>query len=337
MSTSSDVAKAAGVSQSTVSRVINSAAEVAPATRLRVLRVIEDMGYTPNALASALVTSRTGLIGVVVSDLTNPFYPEFVEAVTAHLAKFDLKMVFFNAGVTTDREDDDFIRMLLGQRVDGIIFASAVRDSNLVKQMAERGFPIVVANRYADGLKCDSAVGENRAGAAAVAKHLAKLGHVNIGVVCGYASASTSRDRLEGFCDGMRASGVEVHDRLIRVGNFDADVAATETTFLLDSDVPPTAIFCLNDAMAFGALNAIRARGMSVPRDISVVGFDDVRMASWDVFNLTTVHQPLAEMARASVDLLARRIANPSRDPQHLVFPTTLVERGTTAQLGGLD
>ena len=196
MATSSDIARAAGVSQSTVSRVLNGDPRVARQTRDRVAGVIEQIGYTPNGVARGLVTRRTQLVGVVVSDVTNPFYPELLEAIEHQLTKHGLKMILSNAG---ERPEDAYMRVLEEHRVDGIVFTAAKMDSEAVRTLARRRFPIVVANRSVDGVECDSVTGDNEPGARAAAQHLLDLGHRRIGILSGHPEASTSRDRLAGL------------------------------------------------------------------------------------------------------------------------------------------
>jgi len=328
VATSWDIAKAAGVSQTTVSRVLNGDPRVASHTRRRVADVIERLGYTPNGVARGLVTRRTQLVGVVVSDVRNPFYPELLEAIEHQLTEHGLKMILSNAG---ERPEDSYMRVLEEHRVDGIVFTAATMDSEAVRTLARRRFPIVVANRSVDGVECDSVTGDNEGGARAAAQHLLDLGHRRIGVLAGHPEASTSRDRLAGFASGLQEAGAELDSDLVRVGWYSYEFAYREAVELLTIDSPPTAIFCLNDLMAFAALNAASSLGRDVPGELSIVGFDDIRMASWERFQLTTVRQPLAEMARTSADLVAQRIESSHAPYQQLVFPSLLVRRRTTA------
>jgi LacI family transcriptional regulator len=237
-------------------------------------------------------------------------------------------MILSNAG---ERPEDTYMRVLEEHRVDGIVFTAATIDSGAVRTLARRRFPIVVANRSVDGVECDSVTGDNEAGARAAAEHLLDLGHRRIGVLSGHPKASTSRDRLAGFVAALADADAEHDPAVTRVGWYSYEVAYREAVELLTLDAPPTAIFCLNDLMAFAALNAAVAVGREVPRELSVVGFDDIRMASWERFQLTTVRQPLAEMARTSADLMAQRIESPDAPYQRLVFPSLLVRRRTTA------
>jgi LacI family transcriptional regulator, galactose operon repressor len=325
--TSWDIAKEAGVSQATVSRVLNGDPRVASETRRRVADVIDRLGYTPNAVARGLATKRTGLVGVAVSDVMNPFYPELLEAIEGQLAGHGLQMILSN---TADQTEEAYTRLLVEHRVDGIVFTAARLDSGTVRRLAERRFPIVLANRLVDGVDCDSVAGDNAGGARSAAEHLLSLGHRHIGVLTGRPDASTSRDRLNAFAETLTENGIELDPDLVRAGWFAYDSAYLEATDLLSRDSPPTAVFCLNDLMALAALNAAAQVGRAVPRDLSIVGFDDIKLAAWEAFQLTTVRQPLAEMARTCADLIAQRIDSPDVPFQQLVFPSLLVLRRTS-------
>ena len=328
MSTSWDIAREAGVSQATVSRVLNDDPRVADATRQRVQAVIERWSYEPNAIARGLATRRSQLIGVIVSDITNPFYPELLEAIAQRLGERGLKMILFNAW---QQDESDVVKLLLGHRVDGIIFTSALLDSTLVRDLVARRFPLVLANRYVYEVFCDSVLSNNADGAEQAARHLLDLGHRRIALIVGHPRSSTSRDRMRAFRATLAGQGVSIEKDLTRDGQFRFEVAYAETLALLRLPDPPTAIFCVNDLMALGAVSAAKHLGVAVPEQVSILGFDDIPMASWDVFRLTTVRQPLPEMARAAVDLLAGRVIDVDRTPETLMFACTLVERATTA------
>ncbi|SDU87682.1 LacI family DNA-binding transcriptional regulator [Jiangella alkaliphila] len=315
--TSVDIARAAGTSQATVSRALNGG-RVAAATRDRILAISRELGYTPNAAARSMVTSRTGLVGVVVSDLTNPFYPEFLEEIAAAVAARGQHMLLQNAGS---------VELLLQQRVDGIVFTAAVEGSAEVADLAARRFPVVLANRVVDA-GCDSVEGDHPAGAAAVVDHLAELGHRRIAVLAGLPGASTSARRLDGIGRRLAERGLPPPD--VRETGFDYDRAVDAATDLLTAAAPPTAIVGLNDQVAFAVLNAAAALGVAVPGELSVAGFDDVRQAAWPTLGLTTVRQPLAAMAARSVALLNERIDEPGLPPRHEVLPADLIVRRTT-------
>lgn len=326
MATSIDVARAAGVSQATVSRVLNDDGRVLPATRERVLAAIDRLGYRPNAIARGLVTSSTGLVGVVVGALTNPFYPALLEAIAARLAERGMKMVLHQGAGS----EDEAVRPLLEQRVDGIVLTSSSTGSSIALELARRRVPVVLVNRTADGRACDSVSGENAGGGALAAEHLLELGHRRIALIAGSPHASTARERAAGFRAALRRAGVPLPRELVAAGDFRFEPAYAAARGMLALDRPPSAIFCANDLMAFAALSAARRAGIAVPDRLSIVGFDALPMSGWEAFQLTTVRQPLPEMAREAVGLLAARIADPERPAQRLVLPSSLLVRATT-------
>ena len=313
------------MSQATVSRVLNNG-RVSPVTRRRVLSVMETLGYRPNAVARGLVTRMTSIVGVVVSDITNVFYPELLEALASRLSDAQLRMLLINAAGV----DDAAAARLLGEaRVDAAIFTAALHGPKWVLDLAEHHFPVVLVNREVD-LPVDRVVSDNARGAALAAEHLLSLGHRRIAVLAGHPDASTTRERLRGFTDVLQ-SAPDIADPLVVEGRFDYKISHRAVRQLLGSCPRPTAIFCHNDLMAFAALNAARAEGVHVPDDLSVVGFDDVWMAAWETLDLTTVRQPITDMARTAVDLVQSRLAEPDHSPRTVMYPCELVVRSTSA------
>lgn len=329
MTTSYDIARASGVSQTTVSRVLHDNPRVRPETRERVLRAMRELNYEPDGLARAMVLGRTGTVGVVVEDITNPFYPEVVEALCAHLAAASRRMTLWNSGVAGEPAALEAIRQKL---VDGVIFTTATGGSTVLREAVHRGSPVVLVNRYVEDVACDRVTTDNVTGGRLIADYLAVGGHERIALVSGLPGASTSDERSSGFREALEARGLALPEELARVGNFSYGLSHRETTALLKLPDPPTAVFCVNDMMAFGALNAARAVGARVPEDVWVVGFDDIAMASWECFDLTTVSQPIPQMAAEAVRLLTRRIEDPDADTKHLrLGGSEVVVRGSTA------
>ena len=323
--TSVDIARAAGVSQATVSRALNGGS-ASEATRRRITELTKELGYSVNGVARGLAMRRTGLVGVVVAHIRNPFYPELLESIGARLTSRGRQMLVHDANVGGEA---DATRLLLQQRVDGILFTTALTNSDTVAHLVRRGFPVVLSNRVTD-TPCDAVEGDNVGGARAVARLLVELGHHRIAVLKGPPDASTMKQRTQGFKAQLDQLEVPLQSRFEVSTDFSYDRAYEAAGRLLALRWPPTAIFCLNDLFGFAALNAAKRRGLSVPGDISIVGFDDVAQAGWESLNLTTVRQPLAEMAKRSVQLLEERLANPSLPPRHEMFGSLLVVRGTT-------
>jgi LacI family transcriptional regulator len=321
--TSHDVARRAGVSQPTVSRALRGDARVAAATRERVGAAAAALGYVPSRRGRSLSTRATGQVAVVVSDLGNPFYTEAVQHLHAALEAAELRAVV----LTDPPERPPAPERLLDGSFDGAIVATALLGAPLPSELAARGLPVVQFNRAVDDRGLDACVSRNADGAAAVAALLAGLGHTRVGAILGPPETSTGRDRERGLRAGLHAAGLPLPDACVRHGAFAHATGDTAVRELLALAQPPTAVFCANDVIALGALNAAHALGVAIPRELTVVGFDDIAMAAWDVFGLTTVRQDLAAMARAAVALLVDRIADPDRAARRVEVPARLVLR----------
>ena len=327
MVTSRDVARLAGVSQATVSRVLSSATNIAPETRLKVQAAMEALGYVPHAGAQAMKTRRAHTVGVVVKDVTNPFYPEVLDELTRELDGAGYRVVLWNAGGGSHH---DALSAIRERAVDGVIFTTATGETVELQVAVEKQSPIVLINRVVEGLDADQVVSDNVAGGAAVADYLHQNGRTRAAYIGGLSGASTSRDRARGFLERMQHLGHPVPEDLRFHADFSHDASQHVTSRLLGRADPPEAVFCANDYMAFGALDALRSRGLSAPGDCWVIGYDDVDMASWPSFDLTTVRQPSREMARAGARMLLERLADPARPAQQRSFPCKLIVRGST-------
>jgi LacI family transcriptional regulator len=322
--TSHDVARLVGVSQPTVSRALRDDPRVAEATRRRVRRAADALGYVPSTRGRSLSTRVTGQVGVVVSELANPFYMETI----AHL--YDaLDRAGYRTVVLTEPPDRPFApERLLDGALDGAILTTTLLESELPRALAQRGFPLVLLNRRIDALVCDTCVSANAAGAAAIGELLVELGHARVGALFGPADTSTGRDREAGFRQALAAHGVPLS--AWRRGPFRFETGYRGLRELLAE--APTAVFCANDVIAVGALNAARACGVAVPRELTIVGFDDIEPASWELLALTTVRQPLPELCATDVELLLTRLGDPARPPRLVELPADPVLRGTHAR-----
>lgn len=328
--TSRDVAREVGVSQSTVSRALRGDPRVSAATQVKVVETAARMNYLPNAAARSLITRRSNTIGVVVADITNPFYPELVDVLHDEFHLSGYRTVLLNER-TEGRGAEDVLPQIQGRSVDGILFASATLDSPFVEDFEKRGIPIVLLNREIDDVAVDCVVSENRAGGMLAAETLVELGHTRIALIAGPANTSTSRDRVEGFVAGLANAGIELDPALRRAGDYSHQSGYQWCLDLLRLDEPPTAVFCGNDVIAFGAVDAARRMGVKVPQELSIMGYDDIEMAAWEVFRLTTIRQPLPQMAKAAARMLLTRLEAPDElEPRRLVFPAGLVKRETT-------
>ncbi|MBL7258540.1 LacI family DNA-binding transcriptional regulator [Paractinoplanes lichenicola] len=331
--TSSTVAEAAGVAQSTVSRALRGDPRVSDETRRLIEETADRLGYRPSwtTIAPAEPAPRTPSIAVVASDLTNPFFPSLLNPVHDELQLMGYRFVLF-AERTDLPTGQEALLGLLNSSIDGVLLTTATLDSQLGAELAARHLPIVLLNRYVDGMDVDRVTADNHHGGRLAARHLLELGHRRIGVIRGPANTSTSRDRHAGVAEVLT-----VDPELVREGPYSHQSGYQNARELLRLPAPPTALLCGNDIIAFGAIDAAKSLGLDVPGDISVIGFDDVPMASWEVFQLTTVHQPLSEMARAAARLLVERIEHEGDigAGRERLFATSLVRRSTTQRHGG--
>ncbi|MER7081854.1 transcriptional regulator, LacI family [Saccharopolyspora kobensis] len=333
MVTSRDVAQLAGVSQMTVSRVLQGSDKVAPETRQRVLTAMKEAGYRPHAAARTMRTRRTSTVGVVVADITNPFYPQLLEAVGQALDAAGQRMVLWNA---PDPGGESALRALDEGTVDGLIFTTVTEGSEQLAGALRRGEPIVLLHRGLDSLDCDQVTTDNLAGGRAVADYLVATGHTRIGFLRGPELPSTSRHRERGFRDRLAELGRPLEAELTAQGGFAHDLARSAMRELLSREDPPTAVFCANDLTALGAVDGAASLNRRVPEDVWVIGYDDIAMTSWDSYDITTVRQPIAEMARTAVHLLLERVDDRSLPPRKQEFPSELVIRGSTAHTPAL-
>jgi DNA-binding LacI/PurR family transcriptional regulator len=301
--TSSDVARLAGVSQSAVSRVFTPGASASARTVAKVRAAAEALGYRPDPWARAMSTGRTRIIGLVVGYLDNMFYPLVLERLSRALTAEGYRILVF----MTDRAGSDVdavMRDLIDHRVDGIVTASVGMSDALTARCVAAGIPVVMVNRGQDDPRLTEVTSDNIAGAARVAEFLLAGGHRRIAHVAGWQGSSTGRDRAEGFLQALAAAGVQ--PVAVIDGEYDQATAAAAAR---DLGGRVEAIFVGNDHMAFAVMDELRhGMGLRVPEDVSVVGYDDVPMAAWASYGLTTVRQPVDEMVARTVGALLRRI-----------------------------
>lgn len=330
--TGHDVARLAGVSQATVSRALRNLPGTSPNTRAAVLRAAEELAYVASDSGRVLSTRSTRRVAVVSEELTNPYYPELVEPIRARLADADLRTVLI-----ADSQQSMTLRGSLGVDAmadgsyDGVILTTTRRNSTLPRDLTEAHVPHVLVNRVLDHAESHSCTVDNRGGARAVGELLTALGHVRIAAVHGPVDTSTGRERAEAFRTSMRDSGIPLPRRMVRRASFSHESGMVAAGSLLDLDDPPTAIFCANDVLAFGALSAARRRSINVPEQLTIVGFDDIPMSGWPLIGLTTVRCDLHRLAREAVDLLLDEIQNPGMAPRLVRIPVEIQLRSTHA------
>jgi LacI family transcriptional regulator len=340
--TSHDVARAAGVSQSTVSRVLRNDERVASVTRDRVMAVASALGYVPSDVGRSLATRSTRTIAIVVTDLANVFYPHLVAPLHSEAWAQNYRMVLLTEeveplagdaieGVRAPNEDEisPLLDRLLDRSTDGAVLTTSRLDGLVPRVLARRALPFVFLTRYVDGVAADSAVVDNSLGASLATGEALRLGHVTFGAIFGPTDTSTGRDRERGVRAALTAAGIELPPSSVRHAPFTEAAGYLAMTDLMQEQPRPTVVICANDLVAIGAHNASYNLGLSVPDDVSLVGFDDLPMAGWAMFGLTTVHQPMEDMARAAVRLLIERIEGKveSDEVRRLVFEPRLMLR----------
>lgn len=336
--TSHDVARAAGVSQSTVSRALRDGSRISKATQERVRAVAAELGYIPSAMGRSLVTRSTRTVGIVVTDLTSVFYPHVIGPLHDELAARGYRMVLFTEGVESnsppeEAEIERLLDRLLDRSIDGVVLTTSRLDGRVPRHLAQRALPFVFLTRYVDGVAGESAVVDNSLGASLAASEAIRLGHTRIGTILGPDNTSTGRDRERGIRAALTAAEISLPEEMTRRGPFTFETGFSGMSELAALDQPPTVVLCGNDTVAIGAFNAARAKGLEIPQDVSIVGFDDLPIAEWEVFGLTTVNQPMEKMAQAAARLLIERIEGTADSDavRQVVFEPRLVMRRTLA------
>jgi LacI family transcriptional regulator len=325
--TSLEVAERAGVSRSAVSRVFTPGASVSKTTAAKVRAAARELGYRPNVLARSLITGRSRIIGVVVAYLENQFYPEAMEKLSKALQEQGYHVLVFMASNESEATQT-VIDELLDYQVDGIIVASVGVSNDLTRRCEDAGIPIVLFNRDQFDDRLSSVTSDNMAGGRKLAELLVAGGHDRIAHIAGWEGASTQIDREAGFKSGLMAAGVKLAQR--EIGNFHFEHAQEAARRMFDRDAPPDAVFVANDHMAFAVMDVLRFElGISIPRDVSVVGYDDVALAAWPSYNLTTVRQRANQMVEHTVDLLMSRINDPETPARRISIDGPLIVRGS--------
>lgn len=316
MVTITKVAAAAGVSTSTVSHVLNGTRRVAPETAERVEQAIRAVGYAPNTIARALKTAATEAIGLAISTIANPYFADMVCAIEAQCAKAGLMVLL------ADTQDDpvreaEVVRALHARRVDGIILAPSAAPEAALEHVARFGLPCVLVDRMADA-RFDQVGIDNATAVATLVRHLLDAGHRRIGFVGGQAGFATTEARATAFATTLAAAGVPVAPHWLAGRAGSTEAAEEALVRLLDAPERPTALVAGNNLVTIAAMRAVRARGLAVPEDLSLVGIDDFDWSDCFEPRLTLVAQPCAELGRQAASLLMERIREPDGPRRHV-------------------
>jgi DNA-binding LacI/PurR family transcriptional regulator len=328
-----DVARLAGVSRATASRVANESPHVSPSARIRVKHAIDQLGYVPNRAARSLMTRRSDSIGVVIPEpaallFADPFFGRLLLGISAGLADRDVQLVLLIA--PTQRDETRVERYLDSGHVDGAIVVGPHGDDPVPGRLARRGIPIVLSGRPHSPGGLSYVDADNLTGAKLAVRHLVDQGRRSIATIHGSLDLSAARDRVDGYRAALREAGLPVEAALEADGHFTSSGAAGAMRTLLTRRPGLDAVFAASDSMAAAAVGVLQDAGRRIPEDVAVVGFDDTSAALATRPQLTTVRQPIEAMGQEMARLLLRRIADPEDAPSHVVFATELVVRGSS-------
>ncbi|MEU6460786.1 LacI family DNA-binding transcriptional regulator [Streptomyces sp. NPDC046976] len=307
MASIKDVAAVAGVSVATVSRVLNAHPSVSADARARVLAAVESLGYRPNAVARSLRTDQTHTLGLVISDVLNPYFTELARSVEEEARALGYSVIIGNADERPDLQDHH-VRNLLDRRIDGLLVSPTDGGSPLMLDAARAGTPMVFVDRWIPGVDVPVVRADGRAAVQDLVAHLHALGHRRVAIIAGPAATTTGSERVEAFRASLAEYGLALPDVYIGQGDFQAASGRRVTEGFLDLPEPPDVVFAADNLMALGALDAVRARGLRVPDDIALAAFDDI---PWFVHTdppVTAIAQPTGELGRAAVRALVDRI-----------------------------
>lgn len=327
--TLADVAHHAGVSTMTASRALNGRSGVSQSTRDRVLAASKSLGYVANISARGLVGGRMNILGMVVPDLATQYTGEVVAGAGEAANELGFDLLLYTTSSDVGRERDRAI-LLTNGLADGILAVLPQDPENVLGALSKSGIPVVIVDHRGAITNLPAIAADNYAGARLAVEHLVALGHRRIGFLEGASGIDCSCERLRGYREGLLNAGIAFDPGLVRAGEFRQPNGFHATSAMLEQAAPPTAIFAANDLSAFGAIEAIKEHDLRVPDDVSVIGFDDIPMASQIFPALTTVRQPLHQMGAAAVKLLAAMVAGLNPVTQRVTLPTELIVRAST-------
>jgi LacI family transcriptional regulator len=341
MSTISDVAKRAGVSAMTVSRVVNGTGYTSAETRARVEAAIDELGYVPNALARQLRSKRTKSIALLVADISNPFFTTIARGVEDFFVSHGYSVMFCNTDEDA-AEEEQYLRMLIERQIDGVLLVPARSSGESFELLHAHRVPVVVIDRRIAARDVDSVRCDSEAGAHALVQHLVELGHRRIAVLTGPATISTSVDRVAGARRALEEAGLELLDDLVQYGGYNfgksnqADGHRMALEMLAGRGERPTAVFCANNFIAFGAIRALRESGLKVPDDVSVVAFDDLPEEWVSEPFLTVARQPAYQIGHTAASMLLDHVSSASQSSgESVVLPFELIIRRSSAPPSG--
>ncbi|MDH4291446.1 MAG: LacI family transcriptional regulator [Dehalococcoidia bacterium] len=332
MPTIKDVARLVGVSTATVSHVINNTRYVSEELKKKILEAIDELHYHPNAVARSLVKKKTHTIGIVISDILNPFYTAIVRGIEDVTYQSGYNVMLCNSDEDPEKEVL-YIQILLERRIDGLVISSAFQDGVHPLLSKLKMVPLVTIVRKVRGLADDSVFGDNVEGVYRAIRHLIQLGHRRIAIISGPRGLSSGEERLLGYQKALGDHGITVDSNLIKFGDFKRESGYTLTKEVLQLKEVPTALFVANNQMTIGALNAVNELRIRIPEDLSLVSFDDMEWYSFLNPPLTTVEQSPYLMGKTAGEMLLQRINKKRKSVKKIIIPSRLIVRGSTAEI----
>lgn len=306
--TSYDVAREVGVSQSAVSRAYSPNASISKKTKDKIFAAARELGYQPNAIARSLISRRSNMIGIVMADFINPFYPSVLDMFMRRFSELGHRVMLFVA--SRDQDIDDLLPQLLEYQVDGVIITSSTLSSAMADYCTKLGTPVTLFNRYVSDVDASSVCCDNINAGRSVADIFINTEHKQLAYIAGIENTSTNKDREQGY--SSRIQEREAKAMLRAVGNYTYDGGYQAALSLFENDIKPDAIFCANDLMAHGAIDAIRGKlKLRIPDDVSIIGFDDISSSAWHGYRLTSIHPPIESMVDMTIKNMIERIENP--------------------------
>jgi LacI family transcriptional regulator len=329
-STMRDVARLAGVSVQTVSVVVNDKAVVSPATRDRILEAIDELGYRPMAVARSLRTGATRTIGLMVADITNPFFARMADAVEDHAHQSGYNVILYNTHSDPERERT-YLHIAAQRWVDGMLFVTTTDTLRGLRELQDVGIPTVAIDRIPTGYDGPSVILDNTRTGTLVADHLLELGHERMAHICGPLDLRLSLERLESFQATILARGLEPLPHAVGDAAWSCESGYRAMRQLLERDPIPTGVFASNDRLAIGAMHAVTEAGLRIPDEVSFVGVDDIELAPYQCPPLTTVRQSLTDVATLATKILLDLVQGREPERTQVVFEPELIVRRSTA------
>jgi len=326
-----DIANVTGFSINTVSRALNSKPEIRTETKEKILETATRLGYRPNRLAKGLRLNKTATIGVIVTDVANPFFGALVKGVARAARDLGYSIILQDTDEAYAGEEEA-IQVMLSEQVDGLLITPVQSRKETIEKLAAARFPFVLLGRYFDDLETAYVVPNDYQGGFLATEHLLEQGHTQIAMVNGPLHISSARERFQGFKDALNRYGVPLDKSLVKTGALTVDAGRSLARSFFKRESPPTAIVSYSDFVAFGVMQSIREAGFSIPDDVAIVGYDDVQLSSCLKVPLTTIRTPKEKMGRQAMQVLARRLRGDqdAQVPQQQKLDVELVVREST-------